>query len=683
MESARTISELKSAFIRGQVRILSEGLEPPEGWRNYASESNEGDLSDKAVDDALQKLNAAVKQHNRVVYSSQAVHHVAQQISSLYWASATQENQSLSSNMGVEKTMDLTNHLNIRKLPLELEDPAATEEERSRLRYQQARERLMELDERRQERQRRLSQLQQLKHLVEPFRSPQENIQPNLVTRDGELARELDKMRMLVARAAGRIGQQPPKKHGQPDSVSRILSSEQKITAVLDLMDIISELTVVQDEDIIWNPIQPNTGDIVQVSFTLTMDEDQSRTDHIEFSGRSSPASESPSLDPFGHGVATLPGNISSTGQLHDQGENSVQQTAIIEGLQEVPSSPKPSFVRGHRRRSTHVSPRDLESFRKEVLGLQEPCRDYDFDSPDTLRLNPSHDPQLQDLNSAFERAAMSLNNGGGMPSNGPGAGMFSGFMDNANNPNMVNMPRPNMSPIMPHSPSQANGGGMAGVNVSGMPMNAGHQMDLNHLYEMVLDLSEVLKNNREVTKSIVSSAEDIMKRANSEGASPTLQQVNGEINGARISELERAVAKEKRLVETLKREQAENTKLIGEYEAAVGVMVEQIRNYCHNNNMHFLSQKRHYNNLLQAERDAHLSSRLDRDYWHEQTMKCAEMIRTAYRLRCEEEEPYIRVISGLQNEVRAYRNALGMEPEKPEEEYGWEILKDTPPSVE
>lgn len=147
----------------------------------------------------------------------------------------------------------------------------------------------------------------------------------------------------------------------------------------------------------------------------------------------------------------------------------------------------------------------------------------------------------------------------------------------------------------------------------------------------------------------------------------------------ARISELERALTKEKRLVEDLKHEQVENMKLISEYETAVGTMVEQIRNYCQNNNMHYLYQKSHYNNLLQAERDAHLESRLDRDYWHTQTMKCAQMIRTAHRLRSEEEDVPIRIIAGLQNEVRAYRNALGMEPEKPEEEYGWEILKDIP----
>ncbi|KAL2796773.1 hypothetical protein BJX66DRAFT_299286 [Aspergillus keveii] len=271
----------------------------------------------------------------------------------------------------------------------------------------------------------------------------------------------------------------------------------------------------------------------------------------------------------------------------------------------------------------------------------------------------------------------MSLNNSG---SNAGSAGMYSNYTDNtaAGPSNMPGVPRqPIPSPIAT-PPPQVNGAGMAGMN-GGVPMNAGHQMDLRHLFDMVLELSEVLKNNRDMTKSIVSSAEEIMKRSSSEGTSPSIQQVNGEITSARIAELERALAKEKRSVEILRNEQVENTKLIGEYEAAVGTMVEQIRNYCHNNNMNYLSQKRHYNNLLQAERDSHLESRLDRDHWHAQTMKCAEMIRTAYRLRCEEEELPIRIVAGLQNEVRAYRNALGMEPEKPEEEYGWEILKHVP----
>ncbi|EAW07546.1 uncharacterized protein ACLA_022600 [Aspergillus clavatus NRRL 1] len=362
---------------------------------------------------------------------------------------------------------------------------------------------------------------------------------------------------------------------------------------------------------------------------------------------------------------------------LHSLNESAVVEHSYQSGIIDVSTSPtdsKAPFVRGHRRRSTHVTRRDLEKFRKEVLGIVEERPLWCEEGGDSSTTsNPS---VLEKLNSAFTSATMSLNSGNG----GPGSGMFPNYIDNgANSANMGNAPRQSMSPAMP-GPPQVNGGGMPGMN-AGIPINAGHQMDLHHLYEMVLELSDVLKNNRETTKSIVSSAEEIMKRTSSEGTTPSLQQVNGELSAARIAELERALAKEKRLVEILKQEQTENTRLIGEYEAAVGTMVEQIRNYCQNNNMHYLAQKRHYNNLLQSERDAHLESRLDRDYWHAQTMKCAEMIRTAYRLRSEEDELPIRIVAGLQNEVRAYRNALGMDPEKPEEEYGWEILKDVPPN--
>jgi hypothetical protein len=91
--------------------------------------------------------------------------------------------------------------------------------------------------------------------------------------------------------------------------------------------------------------------------------------------------------------------------------------------------------------------------------------------------------------------------------------GLFTNFLDNSNN----NTPSMNMSRQgtpsssgQQHPANQVNGTGMAGMGMN-MPMNAGHQMDLNHLYEMVLELSDVLKNNRDMTKGIISSAEEIM----------------------------------------------------------------------------------------------------------------------------------------------------------------------------
>lgn len=142
---------------------------------------------------------------------------------------------------------------------------------------------------------------------------------------------------------------------------------------------------------------------------------------------------------------------------------------------------------------------------------------------------------------------------------------------------------------------------------------------------------------------------------------------------------MEQQLAHEQNRIRTIIREQKENTKLIGEYETAVGNIVEMVRNYSYNNKQEKTSLSLHYNKLLQDEKDAHLAARLEKDDWQAKFMRSVEMMREAYRLRCEEEELPLRVVAGLQNEVRAYRNALGMEPEKPEEEYGWEILKDTP----
>jgi hypothetical protein len=41
--------------------------------------------------------------------------------------------------------------------------------------------------------------------MLEPFENATETVQPNLVARDGELEKELEKMRLLVARVSGRV----------------------------------------------------------------------------------------------------------------------------------------------------------------------------------------------------------------------------------------------------------------------------------------------------------------------------------------------------------------------------------------------------------------------------------------------------------------------------------------------
>lgn len=100
-------------------------------------------------------------------------------------------------------------------------------------RYQQLRARLVELDSQRQQQRRRLAQYKQLQTLLEPFKDPQKNVQPNLITRDGELGQELDRMRMLVARVAGRVGQRKAPQGDEQENTS--MDPDQKLASVLDM----------------------------------------------------------------------------------------------------------------------------------------------------------------------------------------------------------------------------------------------------------------------------------------------------------------------------------------------------------------------------------------------------------------------------------------------------------------
>ncbi|KAL9114419.1 MAG: hypothetical protein Q9227_001500 [Pyrenula ochraceoflavens] len=253
------------------------------------------------------------------------------------------------------------------------------------------------------------------------------------------------------------------------------------------------------------------------------------------------------------------------------------------------------------------------------------------------------------------------------MTTNSNNSNSFPGFLDTSGVNSTSSSPRSAPSPTAQHAASQVNGNGVH--TWAAAPLPAGHESDLQYLYQGFLALSEQLKHNRELTNGIVRSAEEVMASLL--------------FSSGRVRELEHELAKEKQKNALLKNEQAENTKLIGDYEEAVGKMVEQIRNYCTDDKLRFLSQARHFNNLLQKEKDEHLSSRLERDEWHAKTLRLCGMIRHAYRLRVDEEHDHFKVISGLQCEVRALRNAVGLEREQPEEETGFEYLKDMPLNLE
>ncbi|EXJ83073.1 hypothetical protein A1O1_06691 [Capronia coronata CBS 617.96] len=236
---------------------------------------------------------------------------------------------------------------------------------------------------------------------------------------------------------------------------------------------------------------------------------------------------------------------------------------------------------------------------------------------------------------------------------------------------------RASASPTTMQPGGSVNGNNGVGAAASFMaPLPVGHQQDLNYLYAQVQELGGILKSNREKVNFITRAAEEVARRSN--GTLPEGES-GQESDKARIHDLERELAKANHIIELYKHEQKENTHLIAMYEDALGTATEQIRNYAGGIEGRFLAQRKHYNNLLQQEKDEHLESRLDRDTWHAKTMRVCEMVRTAHHLRTDEWCEEYTIISGLQAEVRCLRRCLGMEAEKPQEETGWPYLKDLP----
>ncbi|KAB5554896.1 kinetochore complex Fta4 of Sim4 subunit, or CENP-50-domain-containing protein [Coniochaeta sp. 2T2.1] len=206
-EPPQTVLAQKSNFLILQTRLLSQPIAPSRSWRRANDEADDG-LAEKAVDDALFRLNHLLQQHSRRVHAPQATRHVAEQIDRLYWHDAERTIEREAEGYGL-KVNDLTESEAIDSLPptwlSEREAHAYPMEAR---RYADFVSRLQELNERKNQAESTVARLRQMKALLEPFQADEDGrgVQENLVTRDGEVEKELERMRMLLARVGGRVG---------------------------------------------------------------------------------------------------------------------------------------------------------------------------------------------------------------------------------------------------------------------------------------------------------------------------------------------------------------------------------------------------------------------------------------------------------------------------------------------
>ena len=225
------ITTQKSAFLHRQIRALSAPLTvPPSAHSTLPS------LSDKNLTDVLSKANDKIKSHNRAVFSAQATRHIAEQIETLYWNEVRLEREAINGatqqgETTITRGVDLRTSEGLAELGetwadiLSVPAPNVSETDPDRTRedadtvdetasaeqaahYASLLSQLQTLTARRDAARQTLQRYQQLHTLLEPYENPQQRIQPNLVTKDGELARELERMRALLARVTARMGEQ-------------------------------------------------------------------------------------------------------------------------------------------------------------------------------------------------------------------------------------------------------------------------------------------------------------------------------------------------------------------------------------------------------------------------------------------------------------------------------------------
>ncbi|KAF2470237.1 uncharacterized protein BDR25DRAFT_334684 [Lindgomyces ingoldianus] len=215
-----TVAERKTKFLRTQDRFLSRRITPSEKAIDVARQAG---IHDGVFRDVMTKVNQNLKRHSRIVHNLQAINSIVQQIDDLYWSSGAaslDDDAETATDAGGEDSNtlyqgdDLTVDKNISKLPpiwdtsadhlasVGNEDQNAGQDD-----YIAVVTRLQDLSAKRLTIQQKLNTYRALLSLLDPYRSPQENVQPNIATQKGPLVPELMKTRTFAIRVAGRISE--------------------------------------------------------------------------------------------------------------------------------------------------------------------------------------------------------------------------------------------------------------------------------------------------------------------------------------------------------------------------------------------------------------------------------------------------------------------------------------------
>ncbi|KAM3528674.1 hypothetical protein NHJ13051_002237 [Beauveria bassiana] len=192
-----TIPARKQAFIAAQTTLLSQPVAPSRAWRATNDASNTP-IRKRVVDDVVFEFNRIIEEHCHRAYAPQASRDLAERISAIYIGQTDRRQGGANEAASIGKEVDLTSW------PLEKEAAAKPEDAQN---YSRSVARLAQLSKERQQLQLRMEKLRRLQSAIEPLRTSEsgKGVQENLVTRNGAVERELEKMRGLLDRVASGV----------------------------------------------------------------------------------------------------------------------------------------------------------------------------------------------------------------------------------------------------------------------------------------------------------------------------------------------------------------------------------------------------------------------------------------------------------------------------------------------
>ncbi|EWZ81416.1 hypothetical protein BFJ63_vAg65 [Fusarium oxysporum f. sp. narcissi] len=206
--AAPTIPSLKQSFITSQTTLLSQPLAPSRSWQETNDASDEA-IPERVVQEVLYNLNHTIQQHCRRVYPPQASRNIAEQINDVYTKDAERKvGGPTDTEGGIGRELDLTQNEAIEALPASWHlEKDINDHPMETKRYADAVQQLTELNDQRKQLREQVARLKRLQSLVEPLQTDENGagIQENLLTRNGPVEKELERMRILLARVGGRV----------------------------------------------------------------------------------------------------------------------------------------------------------------------------------------------------------------------------------------------------------------------------------------------------------------------------------------------------------------------------------------------------------------------------------------------------------------------------------------------